>query len=236
MVPTTVGRCGTCRLQQRRWAAAWRCCRESEKVGCDPTQQGPMARSVRDCALFLDISTFQRTSPPAQHLNGPIGKARASDGKGTVGASRLRLRPSRAPSQSRRCLVEGRPKWWRSRGRGTAVAGTVPTLRAMYWASWFKRVPSPSRTVKTLAVASSKGRRSIDDVLTPPDRYFVSQRGGNFRELRRAHVQQLGRCHSPSRTNGRTPLTVPSFHYMDWLRFPVLATVTGLPAVGAGRV
>lgn len=209
--------------------------------------QGPMARSVRDCALFLDaMAGFESRFPisfPAPDISFQDAVARA-DG---------RIRIAYAPDLEGLFPVETDMAGYLARaleqveGNGAAVEEAFPelpgiertyhTLRGLMWAIGAKRLPESvaSRFKTTLAENTAFGQAlTIDDIC---DAHL------NRSTLYRTMVAFLGdfdvlACpvvgNMPRPVDVEWVPEVAGFEmagYMDWLRPAFLATVTGLPAI-----
>ena len=209
--------------------------------------QGPMARSVTDCALFLDaMAGFEPRSPisfPApgtpflDAVSGRIDPPRIGfspdlDGFGAVDAE---VRDHLAATMRR------------LEGEGAAVEEVTPDvtgleetyhgLRGMLWATVARTLPPGARAhfKATLETNTRFGEGlTMADIAAAQvgrSRLFAEMLGffGRFDVLALPVVGCLPRPQSEEwvREIGGERLD----GYMDWLRFAFLATVTGLPAM-----
>lgn len=210
-------------------------------------QQGPMARSVRDCALFLDaMAGFQPNLPtswPAPHAPYQQAVIRA-DTKVRIAFSPdlnglspvepeidLHLRAALRHVENNGGVVE-------------EVQPTLPnlettyhTLRGMLWATSFERTPKRiTRHFKdTLTENIAFGR-----ALTMKDVAEANLNRTILFKTMTAFLQDFDVLACPVVGNMQRPIEEEWAKeingqalggYMDWLRFAFLATVTGLPAI-----
>lgn len=209
--------------------------------------QGPMARSVRDCALFLDaMAGFDPRFPiswPAP--DAPFQSAVAqADGKLRIAFTadlggfaavdpevETHLRGALAQVEAGGATVEESCPELPHLGR------TYYALRGLSWATVTRRMPEEvTRHFKqTLAENVAFGRAlTVDDLaLANLDRFAIyNNLLAHFERFDVLACPTVG-CmpHAQSEewvreVGGRT-----YENYMDWLRFAFLATVTGLPAI-----
>ncbi|WP_323764430.1 amidase [Marinovum sp.] len=209
--------------------------------------QGPMARSVRDCALFLDaMSGFDPRSP----ISWP---APAAPYQSAVAQADGRLRIAFTPDLNGLSPVDREVEDHLRHaltllGRGGATVGeacrdlpelerTYLVLRGLNWATVTRRMPEEiTRHFKpTLAENVAFGRAlSLDDLaLANLDRSVIyNNMVAQFDRFDVLACPTVGCLPHPQseewvREIGGQRLS----HYMDWLRFAFLATVTGLPAI-----
>lgn len=209
--------------------------------------QGPMARSVRDCALFLDaMSGFDPRCPisypaPDQSFQDAVlqadGKVRIAFSPDLNGFSpvekdmRDHLAQAMARIESNGAVVE------EACPDLTSLEATYHTLRGMMWAASVRRAPE-SQTKhykKTLAENTAFGQSlTMDDVsdanLNRTTLYH------NTRKL----LENFDVLACPTVGNMPRPIEVEWVDtidgqklsgYMDWLRFAFLSTTTGLPSI-----
>ncbi|MWD26402.1 amidase [Aquicoccus sp. SCR17] len=211
--------------------------------------QGPMARDVADCALFLDaMAGFD----PVWPLSYP---APDTPYRETVARAEGRLRIAFAPDLGGFAPVEPEVAAVLSRAMqavardGHRVEEDCPdlpdldrtyrTLRAMHWAALPGRMPEAVQaqfkpTLMDNVEQGRPGRMSVEDV-------YDAQRGRSLLYDRMAAF--LARHEvlafpvtgaAPGPVEAEFPDTVagePVSDYLDWLRFSFLATTTGLPAL-----
>ncbi len=209
--------------------------------------QGPMARSVTDCALFLDtMSGFNPLSPisieaPASPFSiavtTPLHKARVAWAPDLNGFA-----PIEAEIQE---VLEGSLRRFATNGAKVALdcpeisslAPTYRVLRAMTWAALAGRLPADiQRHFKQALRENIEVDRnlSLDDVYDAPiDRTIIFNNLARFLEdfdvLATAVVglrAQPVEVEYPTQVAGR-----PVEDYFDWLKFSFLATTAGLPAI-----
>ncbi|MCP5037310.1 MAG: amidase, partial [Rhodobacteraceae bacterium] len=210
-------------------------------------QQGPMARSVRDCALFLDaMAGFQPAAPTSYPApDTPYQRA--------VIEADSKVRIGFAPDLNGFSLVEpeidahlrGALALVEKNG-GTVIEAcpdlpelerTYHTLRGQLWATVFKRAPeSLTRHFKaTLAENTVFGRAlTMDDIAEAN-----LNRTTLFKNMLGFH-ETFDVLACPTVGNMPRPVEVEWVHeingeildgYMDWLRFAFLSTTTGLPSI-----
>ncbi len=208
---------------------------------------GPMARSVEDCALFLDaMSGFDDRAPlslpaPDEPFQTAVQRADA------------KIRIGYAPTLNGFAPVETeieqvmRSALEKLQGEGASVDESCPdltglydtyvTLRAMHWMSLPGRAPKsimkhykPTLTAN-IAVADAL---TVDDVVTANlTRTALYHR---MRDYFKTH--DILACAviglEPTDVEIEFPTEVggePMSDYIDWLRFSFLATTTSLPAI-----
>ncbi|MCI2399163.1 amidase family protein [Aliiroseovarius subalbicans] len=209
--------------------------------------QGPMARSVADCALFLDaMAGYEPRSPisfpaPDQPFQQAVARA---DG---------RLRIGFAPDLGGFAPVDADMDRYLRRAMAAVQAGgatveeacpdlpdlerTYHTLRGMMWATEFRDAPAAltGHFKQTLRENLAFGRAlTMDDIaLANLNRTMIYN---NLKAFLDVHdvlalpvVGNMPHAQSEEwvRQVGGQTLT----GYMDWLRFAFLATVTGMPAM-----
>ncbi len=209
--------------------------------------QGPMARSITDCALFLDaMSGFDPMSPISIEAPAtPYLAALESPFEGTRVAWTPDLNGFAAIEGEIRDVLES--ALGRFEGAGATVEETCPdlpnlektyrVLRAMLWASGPGRLPEEvQRHYKaTLRDNIQYGRDlSIDDV-------YDAQRDRTVlfhnvqRLLERFDVLAMpvvGLRSQPVENEYPTEIDgKPVGDYLDWLKFSFLSTTTSLPAL-----
>ena len=208
---------------------------------------GPMARSVEDCALFLDaMCGYDERAPlslpaPTQSFQSAVEEASAS------------IRIGYAPTLNGFAPVETeieqimRSALEAVQGEGAVVSEECPdmaglydsyiTLRAMTWMALPGREPEAVQKhyKATLADNIEVGRRlTIDQVADANLNRTVLYH--SMREF--LHNHDVLACAvvglEPTAVEVEFPTEVagePMSDYIDWLRFSFLATTTGLPAV-----
>ncbi|MBZ0128403.1 MAG: amidase [Rhodobacteraceae bacterium] len=210
-------------------------------------QQGPMARSVRDCALFLDAMAGWQPRLPAsypppdrpyqQAVIEADGKVRIAFAPDLNGFSPVEpeidqhLRAALAAVEQNGGMVdEACPDL-------PALERTYHSLRGLLWAAAFRRAPeSLTRHFKpTLAGNLAFGRSlTMDDMADAElDRTVIFRNMVDF-------LQDFDVLACPTVGNMPRPVDVEWVDqvnnvrfpgYMDWLRFAFLATTAGLPAI-----
>ena len=210
-------------------------------------QQGPMARSVRDCALFLDaMSGFQPTVPTSwpsptksyqQSVLEATDKVRIAFSPDLNGLAPVEAAVANVLSEAMTSVESNGGVVEHVNPNLPALYRTYHTLRAMYWASWFRRVPETitAHIKKTLADNIEQGRAlTIDDIADANlDRtilyHNVTEMLEDFDVLA---CPTVGSMPQPLENEWAYSVNGVQFtHYMDWLQFSFLATVTGLPAM-----
>lgn len=209
--------------------------------------QGPMARTVTDCALFLDaMAGFDPRFPisfPAPSTPFQTAVERADD----------KLRIAYAPDLNGFAPVDDEMRQHLDgvmalmARSGATVEQTCPdlphleatyhTLRGQLWAAAFKNAPAAitDHFKQTLRENTAFGRSlTVDDIC---DAHLHRSALYNVMQEHFAHFDVLacpvvGNMPHPQSEEwvqhvGGQTLT----GYMDWLRFAFLATVTGLPAI-----
>lgn len=209
--------------------------------------QGPMARSVRDCALFLDaMAGFD----PLQPIAFP---APATPYQDAVQRAEPKLRIAFSPDLNGLSPVDAemdahlRGALARMEGAGAVVEEIQPelpdlertyhTLRGQLWASLVRNLPPAARESykQTLEENTRFGESlTIDDVIAADlgrSALFhkMCDLFTRFDVLACPVVGNMPRPQSEEwvREVGGQPLA----GYMDWLRFAFLATTCGLPAI-----
>ncbi len=209
--------------------------------------QGPMARSVRDCALFMDamagfeprfpISYPEPTTPFQTAVDQADGKLRIAyapdlDGLSPVDtevkdhlASVLKLLGKEGAEVDETCPdIQGLEK-------------TYHTLRGLIWATAARRLPAhiQSHFKKTLADNTAFGQSLTVDDITDANlnrTAIFNNMMGLFDTFDVLACPTVGCMPHPQseewvhEIGGQTLIG-----YMDWLRFAFLATTTGLPAI-----
>lgn len=209
--------------------------------------QGPMARNVRDCALFLDaMSGFEPRQPisyPApevsfltsvNQINDQYRIAFSADLSGFFPVEKdMKDHLAGVMSQLERsgCVVETvSPKL-------PELERTYHTLRGMMWATEFKRVPEEiSRHFKqTLKDNHEFGKQlTIDDIADANlNRTSIFNNMlsilGEFDVVACPVVGNMPRPQSMEWVDSVNGIALEG--YMDWLKPAFLATTTGLPAI-----
>jgi len=210
-------------------------------------QQGPMARSVRDCALFLDAMTGFQPMIPSSF------PPRVNSYQAAVVAADANVRIAFAPDLNGFSPVEPVITEAMSSALATVersggiveeacpdlpdLEATYHTLRGLFWASVFKRTPETitKHLKQTLSENIEFGRSlTIDDMaeaqlnrttifkntvtlLTDFDVLAIPTCGNMPRAVTTEWVDEV---------NG-----VTFTGYLDWLRFSFLSSTTGLPAI-----
>jgi len=210
-------------------------------------QQGPMARSVRDCALFLDtMAGFQPALPtswPAPNVPYQRAVIEAEQNvKIAFSADLNGLSPvePEIDNQIRKALalVE--------KNGGTVeehcpqlpqLDKTYHTLRGQLWATAFKREPDEliRHFKSTLSRNLDFGRAlTMDDIAEASlNRTTIFQNMEKmFRSFDVLACPTVGCMPRPVEEEWVREINgVKLDDYMDWLRFAFLATTTGLPAI-----
>lgn len=209
--------------------------------------QGPMARTVADCALFLDAMAGHEPRFPISY---PAPETPFLESvKRADGRLRIAFTPDFGGMSPVDCEVENHLRHVLTllEGNGATVEETCPdlpeldrtyhVLRGMMWATAFKNAPDRiTRHFKdTLKENADFGRSlTIDDVADAAiNRTTIySNMVALFDTFDVLACPTVGCMPHPQseewvrEVGGRT-LT----GYMDWLRFAFLATTTGLPAI-----
>ncbi|HHB80673.1 MAG TPA: amidase, partial [Aliiroseovarius sp.] len=209
--------------------------------------QGPMARSVSDCALFLDAMVgFDPVSPhsfppPEQSFLNAVERASPR--------VRIAFAPdlggfSPVDGEMAEALSTGLAKVARAGAVVDEIAPELPhlertyhTLRGMMWAAMARRLPAHVRAhfKPTLAENTHFGEGlemgALSDAQLDRSRVYENMRGV-FKHFDVLACPVTG-CmpHAQSEEFVREVGGVAHPGYMDWLRFSFLATVTGLPAM-----
>ncbi|MFD0917787.1 amidase [Pseudahrensia aquimaris] len=208
---------------------------------------GPMARDVRDCALFLDaMSGFDERAPlslPAPDAPFQEAVARAE------GKVRIAYAPDLAgfapvESEIRSVMAAALEQMEKSGSSIDEVCPDLPglkdtyvTLRALTWASLPGRAPKAVQEgyKRTLVENIEVGRKLtvdqiIDANLTRTSLYHTMRTFLHDFDVLACAVVGL----EPTLAEVEYPLSVDGVEthdYIDWLKFSFLATVTGLPAI-----
>lgn len=209
--------------------------------------QGPMARTVRDCALFLDaMAGFEPRfpisyRPPVQpyqdavrHADGRLRVAFAPDLNGFAPVD-----PEVADHLRRVCLL--------LESGGATVEETCPALpelertyhvlRGMMWATMDQRMPQEVRQhyKQTLAENTTFGHRlTMEDIaLANLNRSSIYNNMIALFETFDVLACPTVGCmpHAQSEEWVQEIGGQSLSGYMDWLRFAFLSTTTGLPAI-----
>lgn len=224
------------------------CASDSEIGFLTEGQQGPMARSVRDCALFLDaMAGFDPLIPSSF----PVDPEDSYQEAVVTATDRVRIAFSpdlNGLSPVEPAIAAGlRAALSAVERNGGSVEEVTPdlstleptyhTLRGLLWASAFKRAPeSLTQHFKpTLAENTAFGRAlSIDDIAEAQ-----LNRTTLFKTVTTL-LQRFDVLACPTVGNQPRPVDLEWVDevngqkfggYMDWLRFAFLATTTGLPAI-----
>ena len=210
--------------------------------------QGPMARSVRDCALFLDSMAGHTSATPLSYP----GPASGSFEDAVIAASpniRIGFSPdfNGMAQADAEVLDHLRGVLRQMQANGADVEETCPdlgnleatyyTLRGMDMAVTFHNMPDGVKAhfKQTLTDNMAYGRAmSIDDVARAQiNRTAIYNNMCGFFERFDVLACPVVGCMPHPQTEewvsevGGVTLT----GYMDWLRFAFLATTTGLPAI-----
>ena len=210
--------------------------------------QGPMARSVRDCALFMDAMAGFNQDLPLSYPGPVPGGFEAA-----VIDPSPRLRIAFSPDFNGMARAESevldhlRAVLGRMERHGAVVeeacpdladlTGTYYTLRGLDMAIAARRTPNEiSRHFKrTLTDNMASGRRlSMDDVADAQlDRTLIFNNLVTFlREFDVLACPTVGCMPHPQSEEWVSEIDGQRLDgYMDWLRFAFLATTTGLPAI-----
>jgi len=211
-------------------------------------QQGPMARSVRDCALFLDaMAGFQPSIPTSfpPPCEGSFQQAVVEAGS----IVRIGYAPDLNGFSPVEPVIDAKMRWALAEveKNGGLVEETCPdlpelertyhTLRGILWASAFKRAPDSltRHFKKTLWDNTEFGRNLTIDDLTDAqlDRTAIFKNMGAFHQnFDVLACPVVGNMPHPVDTEWVQEVNGVKFTgYMDWLRFAFLATTAGLPAI-----
>ncbi len=210
-------------------------------------QQGPMARSVEDCALFLDAMSGFAASVPSSH------PAPEVPFRSAVQQATQKLRIAFAPDLGGFSQVEPvidahmRAALGAVERNGGTVEETCPdiagletayhVLRGVMWAAIWEAFPADKRhhfkqtLVGNIEFGQSLSIGDITQANLTRSRIFDNMHGlfQDFDVLALPAVGNMPRLQSEEwvhQVNG-----VEYTGYMDWLRFAFLATTTGLPAI-----
>lgn len=210
--------------------------------------QGPMARTVRDCALFLDAMAGHDPRYPLS-LVAPGSFLAAVDRAADAPPLRIAFAPDLGglspvePAMAAH-LAQVMATLERDGARIeetcpdlTGLETTYHTLRGMLWACAVRRMPAhiPAQFKPTLADNTAFGRAltmdRIADAMLDRSRLHQAMVAlfARFDVLACPVVGCMPRPQSGEWV--RDIAGVPLTGYMDWLRFAFLATVTGLPAI-----
>ena len=210
-------------------------------------QQGPMARCVRDCALFLDaMAGFQPGLPsswpaPSQSYQNAVLQADTN------------VRIAFAPDLNGFSPVEPEiaqhlhHALQRVEKNGAIVEELCPelprleqtyhTLRGLLWATAFKRVSQEiTRHLKPVLVKNlAFGRALTIDDITDAEinrTAIFDNMSALFQNFDVLACPTVGSMPRPVDEEWVDQVNGQKFSgYMDWLRFAFLATTTGLPAI-----
>ena len=210
--------------------------------------QGPMARSVRDCALFLDAMSGFTPKVPVSHPQPAEGTFEAA-----VMTAQPQVRIAFSPDFNGMAQADSEVidhlgnVLSRMQKEGATVEEACPelpglertyhTLRGVDMATAARRLPDEVRRhfKKTLAESMAAGRRlTMDDIADAGlGRTVIFNNMVDFFE--RFDVlacPTVGCMPHPQPTEWVTEIAGQRLDgYMDWLRFAFLATTTGLPAI-----
>ncbi len=211
-------------------------------------QQGPMARSVRDCALFLDAMAGFQPSIPTSFP--PVCEGSFQQAVVEAGSKvRIGFAPDLNGFSPVEPVIDAKIRWalGEVEKNGGLVEETCPdlpelertyhTLRGILWASAFKRAPESltKHFKKTLRDNTEFGRNlTIDDVTDAQlDRTTIFKNMTAFhRNFDVLACPVVGNMPHPVDTEWVDEVNGVKFDgYMDWLRFAFLATTAGLPAI-----
>ena len=210
--------------------------------------QGPMARSVRDCALFLDSMAGHTSANPLSYPGAETGSFEEA-----VIAASPRLRIGFSPDFNGMAQADGevldhlRGVLRQMQANGAKVEETCPdlgnleatyyTLRGMDMAVTFHTMPDEVKAhfKQTLTDNMAYGRAmSVDDVARAQiDRTIIYNNMCGFFETFDVLASPVVGCMPHPQTEEWVSEVggVTLSGYMDWLRFAFLATTAGLPAI-----
>ncbi len=209
--------------------------------------QGPMARSVRDCALFLDAMAGFEPRSPISHPAPPTPYQNAVEQ--ADGSIRIAFTPDLGgfASVDREMEDHLRAALKTMEGGGAVVEETCPditglgvayyTLRGLMWVSSFRNAPHElTRHFKaTLAENLEFGRQlTVDEIAAAENTRtaIFNSMLGLFEEFDVLACPTVGCMPHPQSEEWVRQVGGQTYgHYMDWLRFAFLATTTGLPAI-----
>jgi amidase len=210
--------------------------------------QGPMARSVRDCALFLDAMVGH---DPRYPVSLPAGESflAAADRAADAPPLRIAFAPdmggiSPVEPEMAAHLADVMATLARDGARVeetcpdlTGLEPTYHTLRGMFWAITVRRMPAhiPAQFKPVLAQNAAFGQALTMDRIADAmlDRSRLHQAmTALFRHFDLLACPVVGCMPHPHSEEWVAEIAgVQLTGYMDWLRFSFLATVTGLPAI-----
>ena len=210
--------------------------------------QGPMARSVRDCALFLDALSGFTPAVPVSHPRPTEGTF-----EDAVMAAEPRIRIGFSPDLDGMAQADAevidhlRSVLVRLQKEGATVEETCPelpdlertyhTLRGVDMATAARRLPETVRRhfKPTLADNMAAGRQlTMDDVADANlgRTVIFNSMAGFFERFDVLACPTVGCMPHPQAAEWVTEIGGTRLDgYMDWLRFAFLATTTGLPAI-----
>lgn len=210
--------------------------------------QGPMARNLRDCALFLDAMAGH---DPRYPLSLPAGESylAAVDRAADAPPLRIAFAPDLnglspvAPEMAAHLaavmavLARDGARVEQTCPDLTGLEDTYHSLRGMLWAIAVRRMPPhiPAQFKQTLAENTAFGQAltmdRIADAMLDRSRLLQAM-VALFQHFDVLACPVVGCMPQPQTEEWvREIAGVPLNGYMDWLRFSFLATVTGLPAL-----
>lgn len=209
--------------------------------------QGPMARSVRDCALFLDAAagheprfpiSYPAPSTPFQSaVDQADGKVRIAFSPDLNGLSPVDVEVEEHLLSIMKLLERNGSYIEEICPDITGLETTYHTLRGLVWATSARRLPDHiQRNFKdTLAENTAFGQTlsitDIADANLSRTAIYNAMMGlfGQFDVLACPTVGCMPHLQSEEWVHDIRGQTLTG--YMDWLRFAFLATTTGLPAI-----
>ncbi len=210
-------------------------------------QQGPMARSVRDCALFLDAMAGFRPDAPTSYPAPTTpyqNAARTENTKVRIGFSSDLGGQFPVDPEMENYLNSSLRDVEKNGGTIEKFTPALPKLaqtyyifRRMMWATKFKRVPDTFKQglKQTLAEDLALGQAlSMDDIAEAELNRMSLYRNviKHFDQFDVIACPVVGTMPKPVETEWVSEVNCQKLNgYMDWLGFAFLATVTGLPAM-----
>lgn len=209
--------------------------------------QGPMARSVRDCALFLDaMAGFEPRYPfsyPAPSTPFQDAVIRA-DGKVKIGYSPDLGGLSEVESEISTCIQAALIAVEKNGGAVEQATPELPgleqtyhVLRGLLWVALAHKLPEE---VKRHHKATLRENTAFGQALTVDDiadahinrTVLYNKMGEYFERFDVLACPTVGCLPRPVEVEWVDQINgVKLNNYMDWLRFAFLATTTGLPAI-----
>ncbi|MFZ1816282.1 MAG: amidase family protein [Rhizobiaceae bacterium] len=210
-------------------------------------QDGPMARSVRDCALFFDALTGFDARVPSSYppVSGPYqqavlradGKVRIAFAPDLGGLAPIEAEIDAKMREALRLVEGGGAMVEEICPELPALERTYHVLRGMMWATAFRREPEEltrhfkQTLVQNIAFGNSLTIGDVADANLDRSRIYANMVSllQHFDVLACPSVGNMPRSVDEEWVSEINGMQLSG--YMDWLRFAFLATTTGLPAI-----